>query len=530
MFTPLDHPGIPLDRHARHWHELDVTPVDSEADTFTLFRIITTRGLEAQAGRLGRRLSGRSADEDTRWQLGSLGAVESMQRRVLDGLLPELGTGLAAMIAQEQAALQMVTWAAQSEGDPYRTDVYEHGAMADFDRLYRYANLFELAAHRRADRVVGDVDGVMPRSATAAGEPGGARPPGGSADLLSELHTLTVGASERQLMAYYRSAAGGPVEPIARPLAQDVAAIAWERDEQQSGAGRSWGERLVMHECAECYLYYSFLEEETDPQVRAVWELFLEMELAHLQAAGHLLRTREGRDPEEVVGTSLPEPARFGPSLGHLRRVLAHRMDPHTVGTGAARDTYDRTRWPRDGGPDNVIELLRTQHARIENLLTRASDTSGESRRATFAELGRLIAAHEIAEEELIHPLFRQVQPDGGAVVGLLDEERGISDQLADLVGRPLDSSADTALEAMRDDVLTHLRHEERTEFVDLQRALSPEQSRELAAGLRAAEEAASVRPRDSGSPGWADEPAPSSAPGRAVHDQIRDAIRTATH
>ncbi|MDQ1653630.1 MAG: hypothetical protein QOI35_2830, partial [Cryptosporangiaceae bacterium] len=277
MFTPLDHPGIPLDRHARHWHELDVTPVDSEADTFTLFRIITTRGLEAQAGRLGRRLSGRSADEDARWQLGSLGAVESMQRRVLDGLLPELGTGLAAMIAQEQAALQMVTWAAQSEGDPYRTDVYEHGAMADFDRLYRYANLFELAAHRRADRVVGDVDGVMPRSATAAGEPGGARPPGGSADLLSELHTLTVGASERQLMAYYRSAAGGPVEPIARPLAQDVAAIAWERDEQQSGAGRSWGERLVMHECAECYLYYSFLEEETDPQVRAVWELFLEM-------------------------------------------------------------------------------------------------------------------------------------------------------------------------------------------------------------------------------------------------------------
>ena len=43
------------------------------------------------------------------------------------------------------------------------------------------------------------------------------------------------------------------------------------------------GAAASHHEYNECYLYYSFMEQETDPRIKAMWELHLNMELAHLQ-------------------------------------------------------------------------------------------------------------------------------------------------------------------------------------------------------------------------------------------------------
>jgi hypothetical protein len=39
-----------------------------------------------------------------------------------------------------------------------------------------------------------------------------------------------------------------------------------------------------------------------------MWELHLQMQLAHLHAASDLLRRYCGRDPQEVIGEGLPEP------------------------------------------------------------------------------------------------------------------------------------------------------------------------------------------------------------------------------
>ncbi|MCF2435531.1 hypothetical protein LV779_16970 [Streptomyces thinghirensis] len=49
--------------------------------------------------------------------------------------------------------------------------------------------------------------------------------------------------------------------------------------------GETWWEQLVNHEYNECYLYHSFMEQESDPKVKAIWELHLNMELEHLHAA-----------------------------------------------------------------------------------------------------------------------------------------------------------------------------------------------------------------------------------------------------
>jgi hypothetical protein len=105
----------------------------------------------------------------------------------------------------------------------------------------------------------------------------------------------------------------------------------------------TWWERLLLHEYNECYLYYSFLQQESDKRVKAIWELHLEMELAHLQAAADLLRRFEGKEPEEVVGSDgLPEPITFEPNKDFLRHLIATQLDLTTLGAGYVREAHER--------------------------------------------------------------------------------------------------------------------------------------------------------------------------------------------
>jgi hypothetical protein len=74
-----------------------------------------------------------------------------------------------------------------------------------------------------------------------------------------------------------------------------------------------------------------------------VWELHLEMELAHLQAARNLLRQLDNREPEEVVGEGgVPEPLSFEENRSFLRRLLASRIDPNELGSGQVREAHRR--------------------------------------------------------------------------------------------------------------------------------------------------------------------------------------------
>jgi HSP20 family molecular chaperone IbpA len=74
------------------------------------------------------------------------------------------------------------------------------------------------------------------------------------------------------------------------------------------------------------------------------------------------------------------------------------------------------------------------QHARILRLLRRALRARGDDRHRVFGELARLVAVREILEEDVVHPLTRRLAPDEHLADRLLDEERRISEALADAV------------------------------------------------------------------------------------------------
>ncbi len=182
---------------------------------------------------------------------------------------------------------------------------------------------------------------------------------------------------------------------------------------------------------------------------------------------------------------------------------------------------------PATPGPQaDVVDLLLAQHARIEELFTLVAGGSGETRKDAFDDLVRLLAVHETAEEEVIHPLGRDL-PDGeGIIEDRLAEERQAKEMLQALVDGGVDADGfDTTIKLLRDAVLQHARYEERYEFPRLRQHLPADRLRGLAAAVQAAEAFAPTRPHPGAETAAANLIV---GPPLAVVDRVRDAVRRA--
>src|ERR687895_1200534 len=350
-FNPLEHRGIPLDQQIRTWRELDVEPVDPDrSDPYTKCRIIAMNGIEVEGVMFSHHFARVCPDPEVKRQLAEVRYAEQQQQKVVNWLLPGQSSILETTIAYEQVAVDLTGWVARMEPDPYLKQAYEFGVLEDFDHLYRYANLYEMIEHRKAEKVVDQLTEVMPGRPTVAEHRHPAdnvRDPydRGQASPLSKLHALTIMSAEQQTMNFYMNVGPQYMEPIARQLYQEIGLIEEEHVthyESLVDPGETWWERLVNHEYNECYLYYSFMEQETDPKVKAIWELHLNMELEHLRIACDLLRGHDGREPEEILAPELPTILKFESNKAFLRELIANQLDLTTLGAGYVRDAHER--------------------------------------------------------------------------------------------------------------------------------------------------------------------------------------------
>ncbi|MGW4465054.1 hemerythrin domain-containing protein [Micromonospora sp. NPDC004704] len=188
----------------------------------------------------------------------------------------------------------------------------------------------------------------------------------------------------------------------------------------------------------------------------------------------------------------------------------------------------DQTGPATPGPEDDVVDLLLAQHAQIEELFLLVSGGDGEVQRDAFDDLVFMLAVHETAEEEVIHPLAREL-PGGGAddlVEERLAEERQAKEMLKELAEGGVQAEGFGAgILLLRDAVLRHARHEERYEFPLLRQHIPATRLRRLAAAVRAAESIAPTRPH--AAPGSAAARAGLGLP-LAVLDRVRDSIRRA--
>jgi hypothetical protein len=385
-FNPLEHKGIPLDRQLRNWRELNVEPIDPDgADPYTRCRIITMNGIEIESIMFSHHFTRVCPDMEVKRRLAEVRSLEQQQQKVVNWLLPGGASPLETTIAYEQVAVDLTAWVARMEPDPYLKQAYEFGVLEDFDHLYRYANLYEMIQHRKAEKIVDGLTEVIPGRPTKfhhrhpydnVREPYDRT----QAAPLSKLHALTIMSAEQQTMNFYMNVGPQYMEPIARQLYQEIGLIEEEHVthyESLVDPGETWWERLVNHEYNECYLYHSFMQTESDQRIKAIWELHLNMELAHLQVACDLMREHDGREPEEVVAPELPVPVTFEPNKEYLRELLDTQIDLTTLGTGYVQDAHERFEKIQDAIMDGeqppseaVIAMHRERFGRDYRLST----------------------------------------------------------------------------------------------------------------------------------------------------------------
>lgn len=146
---------------------------------------------------------------------------------------------------------------------------------------------------------------------------------------------------------------------------------------------------------------------------------------------------------------------------------------------------------------DDVVSFLKSQHEQIKMLFSEVEATSGSQREEAFAELRRLLAVHETAEEEIVHPRAQRELSNGKEIVeARLNEERQAKEALAELEKLDVDSPEfRVKFDVFRDDVLAHAQAEETTEFSQLSVDLEPQQLERMRKAVKFAESAAPTHP-----------------------------------
>ncbi|GHE93420.1 hemerythrin [Streptomyces werraensis] len=176
---------------------------------------------------------------------------------------------------------------------------------------------------------------------------------------------------------------------------------------------------------------------------------------------------------------------------------------------------------------DDVVSLLMRQHGDIRNLFDEVEATSGEGRRDAFRRLVRLLAVHETAEEEVVHPFVRRSVAGGQEIVeDRLKEEREAKEMLAVLDDMDPDGPDFLPkLIELRRDVQMHARAEERYEFIHIRRSTDVTDLAAMAKAIKAAEAMAPTRPHpgvESGAKNMA------LGPVAALMDRTKDTVRKA--
>jgi hemerythrin superfamily protein len=145
----------------------------------------------------------------------------------------------------------------------------------------------------------------------------------------------------------------------------------------------------------------------------------------------------------------------------------------------------------------DVVSFLKEQHQQVKALFETVLAAQGEEREKAFYSLRRMLAVHETAEEEIVHPAARRSLADGEQIVNArLQEENEAKKVLAEL--EKLDCGSiefETKFRAFQQAVIAHAESEETQEFDRLASVLDQSQLTKMKKAAEVAEAIAPTRP-----------------------------------
>jgi hemerythrin superfamily protein len=146
---------------------------------------------------------------------------------------------------------------------------------------------------------------------------------------------------------------------------------------------------------------------------------------------------------------------------------------------------------------DDVVTFLKGQHQQIKSLFAQVKQSTGTEKEEAFTHLRRLLAVHETAEEEVVHPRARKALDHGESVIeARLEEENHGKEALSELEKLDVDSAEfDRMFAQFEQDIIAHAEAEEREEFNGLRAALEDDQLERMRKAVELAEKTAPTHP-----------------------------------
>ncbi|MDD2647688.1 MAG: hypothetical protein PHI27_08895 [Eubacteriales bacterium] len=343
--NPFKEKARPLDDCIMDWKRLCPAPYDKNTvSPYTKTRVILMNGTEFEQSWFMHQFSRHSPNGDIRRELSLIRRLEQQQQKLISLLKPADETILEHTIGYEQLAVDLTCALAKAEPDKHVRNALDFALLEDFDHLYRYADLLEMEAGVKAERLVGKYTEITPGRPTISEHrfPFDDVKPhidSKTAALQTRLCVGIITAAEQQTMNFYMNVCGAYPNDRGRRLYQEIGMIE-EQHVTQYGClmdvNATWFECLLMHQYTECYLYWSCMETETDLAIKKIWEMLFEQEICHLSAAAELLEKAENKKWEQVIPDGeFPKPLDLGSNIPYVRDVLSR-----TVQLTAVRESY----------------------------------------------------------------------------------------------------------------------------------------------------------------------------------------------
>ena len=383
-FNPLKEKGIPIEKQIRNWHQIVGKPYNkTEVDCYTRTRQILMNGIEVEAWGFKHQFNRFMPNNNEKQLIALISRIEDSQQATANWMGPADQSVLETTLGYEQVAVDLTAWMAQNEPDEYVRETFDFGLLEDFDHLYRYSQFAYMTEGIKPNSIVQDkTDVVVGRPTQHHHNNNGLRIrkpyDKKTAHPQTKVNILTLLSGEQQTHNYYAEHGFMYGNPILRETYAEIKDVEEEHVtmyESLIDPTETMWEKLLIHEFTEVCNYYTCMEDEPDERIKKTWELFLDLELGHLQVAADLFKKYEKRDPEEVIGSEIVIPCRFTSQKAYVQKVLESQVDKRLEDQGRfttidklPKDwlSYDVQRKQNElnSPSENAVKLAFTYHKR----------------------------------------------------------------------------------------------------------------------------------------------------------------------
>lgn len=342
-FNPLKEKGINIEKQIRNWHQIVGKPYNkTDVDCYTRTRQILMNGIEIEAWGFKHQFNRFMPNNNEKQLLAEISRIEDSQQATANWLGPADQSVLETTLGYEQVAVDLTAWLAQNEPDEYVKETFDFGLLEDFDHLYRYSQFaYTREGIKPNDIVQAQTDVVIGRPTQHHHNDNSLRIrkhyDKTTATPQTKVNILTVLSGEQQTHNYYAEHGFMYGDHVLRETYAEIKDVEEEHVtmyESLIDPTESMWEKLLIHEFTEVCNYYTCVEDEVDERIKKTWELFLDIELGHLQVAADLFKKYEKRDPEEVIGSEIVIPCRFKSQKNYVKEILKTQVDKRLESEG----------------------------------------------------------------------------------------------------------------------------------------------------------------------------------------------------